>query len=192
MALAQLEPAPPATPTPSPTAAPTPTPTPYAGSKSFPSARANVDRNRASDAAFMSHAALVALHEAALSAIVADRAANDDVRSLGREMADGCARSNDALTLLAKNAGLELPSALDGSRKSEVDRISGLSAQALDAAYLAALLREHDAQVESFRAQVKAGQEVELLAWVSATLPMLEEQQERIHEIAKALNIPAR
>lgn len=190
IALGQADPAP--APTPTPTAVPTPAPTRSTASKGFASAKSTVDRNRSLDAAFMARTALVALQEVELGRIAAERSSNDDVRSLGRQMADDCSKANDALRQLALNAGLDLPTALDAGRRSEVDRLSRLSAQALDTAYVTALLGKHDAEVEAFRAQMKVGQEVELLAWVNTMLPLLETQQERIHEVASGLNIPVK
>ena len=140
----------------------------------------------------MTRAALVAMQEVELSQIAADRAANDDVRSFGRQLVDDHRKANDELKLLAQNAGFELPTSLDAQRKGEVDRLSRLSPPALDTAYVSSILGKHDAEVEAFRAQAKAGQEVELLAWVTTMVPLLEGQQEKIHALADALKIPGK
>lgn len=190
----QTETPPVPTPTPTVTAAPTPAPTPPAGSRGFavPSAKANVDRNRAMDAAFMASSALAAMQEVELSRIAAEKALNDDVRALARQMVDDRRKAYDELRLLAQNAGLDLPTALDAARRSEVDKLSSLSSPALDPAYVSSLLGKHDEEVDAFRAQARMGQEVELQAWVTARLPVLEEQQATIHEVASGLNLPAR
>ena len=139
----------------------------------------------------MAKAALVAMQEVELSRIAAARASNGDVRALGSQMVEDRGKDTDTLKQLAQKATLDMP-ALDAGRKHEIEILAQLSAPALDTAYVTAILGMHDAEVDAFRAQATAGQEVELQAWVSDVLPLLEEQQERIHELARALNIPAK
>src|SRR5436309_11565611 len=81
-ARAQDVPSPTPTPAPSPTPAPTRTPAALA----LPSARDEVDRQRRMDGAFMTRARLRGLEEIKLGQIVAQRSANDGVRSLARHI----------------------------------------------------------------------------------------------------------
>ncbi len=76
-------------------------------------------------------------------------------------------------------------------RRAEVARISRLAVPDLERACVTAMIRVHDADVADFQNQSRAAQEVELQAWVFDTLPLLEDEQDQVHQIAEALGIPA-
>ncbi len=53
------------------------------------------------------------------------------------------------------------------------------------------MVRLNDADVAVFQDQSRAAQEVELQAWVFDTLPLLEDEQDQIHQLAETLAVPA-
>ena len=187
-AQAQDVPSPTPTPAPSPTPAPTRTPAALA----LPSARDEVDRQRRMDGAFMTRARLRGLEEIKLGQIVAQRSANDGVRSLARQIIEERGKANESLRLFAQSQAVELPTTLESARRAEVDRISKLPAAEIDHAYLLAMIRIHDEDVADFQKQTEAGQEVELQGWVYDTVPRLEEEQREIHRVAAGLGIEVR
>lgn len=192
LAQAQSSPSPAPTPAASPTASATPPPTRTPNALNQPSAKDDVDRQRTSDAGFMTRAQLRGLEEIELGRIAATRAANTDVRSLGQQIVEDRGKINEELARFARAQSVDLPTALEPDRRAEVDRISRLSSPELDRAFVRAALRTHDADVADFQKQTQAGQEVELQGWVYDTLPVLEEQQGRIHGIASKLGIAPR
>jgi putative membrane protein len=178
-------------PTTTPTAAPSPTPaptrTPAAGR--FPSAKSEVEKQRKRDSTFMARAQHRALEETELSRIVSQKGSNSSVHSLALRILDDRGKTGESLRLFAESQGASLPSALESARQAEVDRISRLPSDQIDRAYLAAMLRTHDADVADFQGQAEASQEVELQAWVYDTLPVLEDHQAEIHRIADELGV---
>ena len=125
------------------------------------------------------------LEEIELSRIAAPKASNPDIHSLALRILDERGRADEALAQLAVSRGIDLPAALEPGRQAEVDRFSTLPANEIERAYLAALLRIHDPDVADSRNQSKMGQDVELHAWVYDNLPLLEDQQEEIHRLAR-------
>lgn len=177
------------TPTPAPTATPVPTHTPAA--LKLPSARAEVERQRRADSTFMRRAQLRGLEEVDLATIAAQKAANTPLRALAQQIVEERGSANEALRLFAEGQGIALPAALDSARQAEVDRISRLPAPELERACVLAMARLHDADVADFQDQSRAAQEVELQAWVFDTLPLLEDEQDQIHQVAEKLGNPA-
>jgi len=199
VASAQADPSPPPAsvtpstpvPTPSATSVAAPSPTPRPGPPDMPSGKESVDRARAMDATFMTRTQLRGLEQIELGRIAADRASNPDVRAFGQQIVQDRGKANEELRLLAQSQSIALPTAIEGKRRTEVDRISKLSPPALDRAIVRALVPLHDADVADFQNQTQMGQEVELQGWVYVMLPLLEEQQEEIHRIASEPGISA-
>ena len=183
------------TPATSPTATPTlsvtPAPTRTPGSVRLPSSRDEIERLRRQDARFASREHLRGLEEVELGELLAKKSSNPRVRSLAHRIVEERGKANDSLKLFADGQGIALPADLEAPRRAELDRISKLPAQELDRAAVLALLRVHDGDVEALRGQTRMGQEVDLQAWVSSTLELLEDQQDEIHAVAGALGIPA-
>ena len=177
--------------TPTAVSSPAPAPTRTPAPSRFPAARSEVERQRQRDATFMIRAQLRSLEELDLSRIVSRKGSNPSVHSLALRILDDRARAGESLRLFAVSQGVELPSALESARQAEVDRISRLPTNEIDRAYIAAILRTHDADVADFQSQTQAGQEVELQAWVYDTLPLLEDHQEEIHRLAGELGVAA-
>jgi putative membrane protein len=140
----------------------------------------------------MTRAQLRALEQLEFGRIVAARSANAGVRSLAQLMVEDRGKTSQELKQLAETQGIDLPTAPDAAGKADIERVSRLSSPELDRAYVERTLRTQDADVADFEAQTSMGQEVELQAWVWNTLPMLKDQQERIHAIASELGITAR
>jgi len=182
----------PPSPTPTPSPSPTPSPTRSVVGIDLPSARAEVDRQRAMDATFMTRAQRRALEEIELSRIVADRSSNDGVRAFARDVVDERAKAAHELRLLAESQGIDLPAAPDAAGKAVIDRVSRVSSPELDRVYVERALRNQDVDVADFDAQTRLGQEVELQAWVGNTLPLLKDEQARIHALASQLGITNR
>jgi putative membrane protein len=182
---AQASPSP--TPTPSTSPAPSPTRTPRATDPE--AARSDIDRARAMDKTFMARVQLRALEQLALGRIVAARSSNAGVRAFGQLMVEDRGKTTQALKQLAESQGIDLPATPDAAGNADIARISRLSSPELDRAYVERTLRNQNADVADFEAQTPMGQEVELQAWVWNTLPLLKEQQERIHAIASELGI---
>lgn len=183
----------PSTPVPTPSATPvaSASPTPRPGPPDMPTGKQSVDRARAMDATFMTRTQLRGLEQIELGGIAAARASNPAVREFGQQLVQDRGKANEDLGMLARSQSIALPSALEAKRRAEIDRISKLSPPALDSAIVRALVKLHDAEVADFRNQTQMGQEVELQGWVYVMLPLLEGQQEKIHNIERELGISA-
>lgn len=177
---------------PAPTSSPGPSRTPSPGPPDFPSARENVHRQRATDAAFMTRVQMRGLEAVEFARIAAERTSNTSVRALGQQILQDRGKANEELRLFARSESIRLPTILDAAGQSEVDRASKLSSPALERAVVLALIRISDEDVADFQKQTEMGQEVELQGWVYDMLPVVEELGEEIHRTAAELGISSR
>jgi putative membrane protein len=78
------------------------------------------------------------------------------------------------LQQLATKKGVALPSAMDSSHQSDLDKLSKLNGAKLDKEYTDDMVDDHEEDVKEFR---KAAQEVkdpDLRAWAAKMIPTLE------------------
>jgi putative membrane protein len=129
----------------------------------------------AADSSFVMEAAKGGMAEVELGKLAADKASNPDVKKFGQKMADDHAKANDELKTIAANKSITLPSALDAKDAALRDRLSKLSGEAFDKAYMQAMVNDHVKDVNAFRKESTSGKDSDVKAFASKTLPTLEE-----------------
>jgi len=158
-----------------------------AGNANAANANANANQARAgaqggtagkaavSDALFAQAAAASGLAEVAISNIGLQRAANNDLKTFSRRMIDDHTKANSELMALAARKGIALPTALDSRAQFCGQNLAGLSGEDFDRCYAKAQLVAHMEAVATFEAEAERGQDPEVKAWASRTLPKLRE-----------------
>ena len=157
-----------------------------------PSAYAVTAQLREIDADFLRSAALSGKEEVELGRIAAARSLRDELRSFAEHMLDDHGRGNQRLAELAASKGVPLPDRLDARRQGELDRLSRLSGDEFDRAYVTAMIADHEADVREFQQQSATAHDVDVQAWINAMLLSLEEHREMIHQIARDMETVAR
>jgi putative membrane protein len=127
------------------------------------------------DRAFVNKAATGNLAEIELGRVAAQRAARPSVRSFGERMVTDHGRSNTELTSLARTKGIEVPTALEPSQQAMRDRLSALSGNDFDRAYMSEMVRDHTEDIALFERAAETSTDPELKAWAAQSLPMLRE-----------------
>jgi putative membrane protein len=129
----------------------------------------------ASDHAFVKKAGAGGLAEVELGKLAAERASSDEVKRFGRRMVDDHSKANDELNGIARDRNVALPTGLDSKDKALKARLSKLSGDAFDRAYMRAMVDDHRKDVSEFRTEATSGKDPEIKAWASKTLPTLED-----------------
>jgi putative membrane protein len=140
-----------------------------------------------SDEHFVMEAAKGGMAEVELGKLAADKATKDDVKKFGQRMADDHGKANDELKSLAQRKNITLPTAIDPQHKATVDRLSKLSGDAFDRAYMQEMLRDHRKDVAEFKTESRSGKDPDVKAWASKTLPTLEEHLKLAQDTNKAV-----
>ena len=127
------------------------------------------------DAKFMKEAAHGGLAEVELGNLAKDKASNDQVKQFASRMVDDHSKANDELKTLAGNKNVQLPTTLDAKDQALKDRLSKLSGQEFDRAYMQAMVKDHRTDVNEFRKASTSAKDPDVKAFAAKTLPTLEE-----------------
>jgi putative membrane protein len=138
----------------------------------------------AADKAFVMEAARGGLAEVELGRLAADKAGNADVKQFGQRMVDDHSKANDELKGLASQKNITLPTETDAKHKATQARLSKLSGDAFDKAYMADMVADHNKDVAAFTRASKTSKDADLKAWAGKTLPTLQEHQKMAKDVA--------
>lgn len=167
-----------ATPTPAVNKQATPTPAAdsaaaaSAAKVAAPAARAALS---SSDRKFIDDAVRGGLAEVQLGKLAAQKAASAEVRQFGQRMVADHSKANDRLQQIASSKGVAVPNEMDAASKREYDKLQKLSGPQFDREYMKSMVSDHQKDVKDFQKEQNAARDSDLKAFVTNTLPTLQE-----------------
>ena len=141
----------------------------------------------ASDRTFVMNVAKDGMAEVELGKVAAEKASSPDVKKFAQRMVDDHSKANDELKTLAQTKNTTLPASVDPKHKATIDRLSKLSGEAFDRAYMRDMVTDHQKAVAAFRAESKNGKDADIKAWAAKTLPTLEEHLKMAQDANRAV-----
>jgi putative membrane protein len=142
----------------------------------------------AADRAFVKEAAIGGLAEVEFGNLAKEKASNADVKQFGERMVTDHGKANDELKQWAQQKNVTLPTELDAKHKATHDRLSKLSGDTFDKAYMREMVSDHEKDVAAFKKESSAAHDPDLKAWVTKTLPTLEDHLKMAHETYKKVS----
>ena len=139
------------------------------------------------DRTFIMEAAAGGMAEVELGRLASQKGSSSDVKGFGQMMVDDHSKANDQLMKIAQDKGLAAPHALKPQAKAMHDRLSKLSGDAFDRAYMQDMVKDHRKDVALFRKQSTSASDPEVKQFAASTLPTLEKHLQRAQEIAKTV-----
>jgi putative membrane protein len=136
------------------------------------------------DRTFVNEAAVGGMAEVQLGQLAVKNAKSPDVKNFGQRMVDDHTRVNNDLKQLASSKGITLPTDLDTKHKETVDRLSKLTGEQFDKAYMNDMIEDHTKDVADFRKEASEAGDPDVKAFAAKTLPTLEEHL----ALAKSIN----
>jgi putative membrane protein len=136
------------------------------------------------DETFMMSAAQAGMVEVKLGELAAKKATQEDIKQFGATMVTDHSKANKELQAIAATNGVTLPSQLDALHKSKVDKMSKLSGEQFDKAYVAEMVKDHEKVTAEFEKASKTAQNPELKSFAATTLPVLKTHLKHIKAIA--------
>jgi len=103
------------------------------------------------------------------------KATNADVKTFGQRMVTDHSKANDELKQLAATKGVALPSDVSDEQKKMADHLNSMSGKAFDKAYMDDMVKDHLKDVGEFEKMSKSAKDPDLKAWVTKTLPTLQD-----------------
>jgi len=124
---------------------------------------------------FVIKAAQGGMSEVSLGSLAVEKGLRAAVKSFGNRMVSDHGKANDELKALATNKGLALPTELSEEQKKTGADLAKLSGKDFDRAYIADMVADHEKDVAEFEKAMQEVKDPDLQAWVSKTLPTLQE-----------------
>lgn len=139
----------------------------------------------ANDLAFAKKAALSSLAEIRLSQLALTQSSSKAVKDFAQRMVDDDTLIDDNLRAVAGEEDIMLPTDLASADQTVTDRLSGLSGDAFDKAYMTTMVKNDRANTGDFQKEANGGSDKNLKGFASATLPTLK-QHLQLAEITAA------
>jgi putative membrane protein len=138
----------------------------------------------AADTAFAKEAAIGGMAEVELGNLAKTKASSSDVKQFGDRMVNDHGKANDELKQWAQQKNVTLPTTLDAKHQATRDRLSKLSGDAFDKAYMHDMLMDHQKDVAAFKRESTSGKDADLKAWAGKTLPTLQDHLKMAQDTA--------
>jgi putative membrane protein len=141
------------------------------------------------DKHFTAEAAIGGMTEVKLGELAQKTAQSDDVKAFGERMVKDHGAANDELKAWATEKKVVLPAKLDMMHQSVITKLSKLSGDAFDKAYMTEMVKDHVKDVAKFKDASTNCQDPDLKAWATKTLPTLEEHLTQAKTVAQKVGV---
>jgi putative membrane protein len=130
------------------------------------------------DQKFIEEAATTNLAQIKLGQLAVRRGTAAKVRELGQKMIDDHTKANDQLNKIATRTGIALPTEVTPEQKADYDRLSALSGDAFDQAYMDLVKTDQQQAISLFQDEAQSGVDPELKTLAKNTLPALRQHHQ--------------
>jgi putative membrane protein len=127
------------------------------------------------DQAFAREAAIGGMAEVELGKLAKEKGTSNDVKQFGDRMVTDHGKGGEELKQWAQSKNVHLPTELDAKHMALQKRLSQLSGDAFDKAYMREMVSDHQHDVAAFKRESTSGKDPDLKAWAGKTLPTLQE-----------------
>ena len=117
------------------------------------------------------------------SSKLAQQKADESSKKFALQMIADHTETSEELKALAPEAGVELPTKMDGSHQAKLDKLKGLQGMDFDKEYDSMQVSVHEDAVSLFQRYADGGDNPVLKEWAAKTLPQLKHHL----DMAKAL-----
>lgn len=132
---------------------------------------------------FAKESAQGGLAEVQMGRLAAAQASNPAVKQFGQQMVDDHSKANNELLAVAARKNMTLPTAPTAEQQAEADKLAKLTGADFDKEYVAAMVKDHEHDVEDFQIQADKGNDPEVKAFAAKTLPTLQHHLQMIRDI---------
>jgi putative membrane protein len=136
------------------------------------------------DRGFVQKAAEGGLAEVELGKLASEKASSDEVKKFGQRMVADHSKANDQLKQVASRVGVTLPDKLNPKDQATKDRLSKLSGEPFDAAYMRDMVKDHTKDLAEFRHESQSAKNDDVKNFAAQTLPTLQDHLQRAKSIA--------
>ena len=135
------------------------------------------------DADFAVEAANGGMAEVAMGKLAEQKAMSQSVKDFGAKMVKDHSMINDKMKALAKEKNITLPDSVGNDAKQSMMDLSKKSGKDFDKAYVDAMVKDHDHDVNAFEKEIKNAKDPAVKSFAENALPTLKEHQSMIKSI---------
>ena len=137
------------------------------------------------DSDFVMKAAQGGMEEVELGRMASTQAASADVKQFGQRMVTDHSKANDELKTAAQKGGAMVPTEMSKKQEADKARLAKLNGAEFDKAYMKMMVSDHKEDVAEFEKEAKSGQDADVKAFASKTLPTLKEHLSMAQDVEK-------
>jgi putative membrane protein len=125
------------------------------------------------------------MFEVELAKVAVQKATSPQVKKFAQMMIDDHTKANDELKTLASNKNIVLPTTLPDAHQKTLNDISEKSGKDFDRKYMDEMVDDHKKDIDKFQKLADKGNDADLKAFASKTLPTLNHHKEEAERIEK-------
>jgi putative membrane protein len=144
-------------------------------------------RTATDDRSFVVKAAAGSMAEIKFGHLGADKASNPQVKQFAQRMVEDHAKVNEDLMSVARELELASPHALRPEDLEAYERISKLSGEEFDRAFLAHLVQDHARDLQMFRQKAQRAEHDRVREFAASKLPLLEQHYRRAQQLQQTV-----
>jgi putative membrane protein len=135
------------------------------------------------DSDFLMDAAMGGMMEVHLGKMAVQFGQSAAVKEFGQRMIDDHSKANAELMQLASTKGITLPTELDQKHRNQANKLQRMKGAEFDSAYAKMMLKDHSDDVEDFEKQSTRGEDPDLKAFATKSLPTLQEHLQMVRAL---------
>jgi putative membrane protein len=140
----------------------------------------------AAETAFMKKAADGGMTEVELGKVAEKNGQKENVKSFGSHMVKDHGKANDDLKSVAGKMNVTLPDKVSAKHQAKIDKMSKMSGDAFDAAYVKGMVEDHTTTVADFEKASGTVKNADLKKFIDDTLPVIKEHLKMAKEMQSA------
>jgi putative membrane protein len=144
-----------------------------------------------SDKKFVREAAQGGMAEVELGKLATEKASSPEVKKFGQRMVDDHSKANEQLKEVASSQGITLPSRLSAKDEMTKERLSKLSGEQFDKAYMSDMVKDHTQDVSDFQQEANSARDPAVKEFAEKTLPVLKSHLREARQIAPTTSASA-
>jgi len=140
--------------------------------------RANFDQN------FVKQAAQGNMAEIQMAQLAEQKATDPKVKELAKTIAQDHKQAQEKLEQIAQTQNVSIPTQLPEKVRNEHQKLSSMSGQQFDHAYLQMMVREHKKDIKEFQRASKMASDSDVKQYATSTLPDLQKHLQMAQQVA--------
>jgi putative membrane protein len=127
--------------------------------------------------------------EVKLGELAAQKGSSEDVKQFGQKMVDDHTRLGDQMKQIAQQQGMQVPDEIPAKDTALQAKLSGLSGDDFDKAYIKAMVQDHKKDLSEFKKEASSGNDTSIKDAASQGAQVISEHLQMAQQMAQKHNI---